>query len=66
MFGTDYLPGGDPKRMYSLHYRFLETYDEYFEHPFEDLGRWHIYGVGLSDDILKKVYCGNAERVLKL
>jgi len=27
-------------------------------------GRWRIYGVGLPDSILKKVYSTNAERLL--
>jgi hypothetical protein len=29
-------------------------------------GRWRIYGVGLPDSILKKVYHENAERLLGL
>jgi predicted TIM-barrel fold metal-dependent hydrolase len=29
-------------------------------------GRWRIYGLGLSDTILRKVYHQNAERVLGL
>ncbi len=27
-------------------------------------GRWRIYGIALPDDILKKVYHENAERLL--
>src|ERR1039458_799098 len=27
-------------------------------------GRWRIYGIGLPDSILKKVYSGNAARLL--
>ncbi|HHT64783.1 MAG: amidohydrolase family protein [Caldicoprobacterales bacterium] len=66
MFGTDYMAGGNPEDTYPAHYRFLETFDEYFEHPDGNLGWWRIYGIGLSDDILKKIYYENAERILKL
>lgn len=30
------------------------------------LGRWGIYGIGLTDGILQKVYHLNSERILKL
>jgi hypothetical protein len=29
-------------------------------------GRWRIYGIGLPDGILRKVYRENAMRILKL
>jgi uncharacterized protein len=61
MFGTDSDP--DPK-MYANYFRWLETEDEYFEYwGSPGQGRWAIYGMGLSDDILKKVYQSNAQRV---
>jgi hypothetical protein len=47
----------------------LETEDEYFDYspgPVPSQGRWKIYGLGLSDQILTKVYSGNAERLLSL
>lgn len=52
---------------YQVHYRFLETEDEYFPystHPTPPQGRWSIYGLHLPDDVLQKVYRGNAERVI--
>ena len=74
MFGTD----ASPKRMrpslkvlsdqlFETYYRFLETEDEYFDYspwskPLQ--GRWQIYGLGLPESILRKVYYENAERVL--
>lgn len=52
---------------YRLYYRFLETEDEYFSYstrPIPAQGRWHIYGLGLPDDVLRKVYHANAARLL--
>ncbi|MDQ3258762.1 MAG: amidohydrolase, partial [Acidobacteriota bacterium] len=49
--------------------RFLETLDEYFDYapsPTPPQGRWKIYGIGLPDQILKKVYHNNAARLLGL
>ncbi len=70
LFGTDFEARFDAQRtaeFYDTHYRFLETRDEYFEHPFADmLGQWRIYGLGLPDDVLEKVYWKNAERILGL
>lgn len=66
LFGTDALPhtGGMLHRCF---YRYLETKDEYFpydEKPNGRQGRWRIYGIGLSDDVLKKIYYENAERII--
>jgi predicted TIM-barrel fold metal-dependent hydrolase len=63
LFGTDLIP---EVNMYRLHYRFLETRDEYFEYPSHASrqGRWNIYGLFLPDDILRKVYRENALRLL--
>ena len=59
LFGTDLIP---EVQMYRLHYRFLETRDEYFEYPSHASrqGRWNIYGLFLPDDALRKVYRDNA------
>ncbi len=64
LFGTDLLPD---IQMYRLYFRFLETADEYFEYPSHASrqGRWNIYGLHLPDDVLEKVYRGNAEKLLK-
>jgi len=63
LFGTDLLP---EVSMYRLHYRFLETADEYFEYPSHASrqGRWNIYGMFLPDDLLRKVYRENALKLL--
>ncbi len=67
LFGTDVC--GDPEEN-AIYYRFLETEDEYFSYrPDPDdyiNGRWRIYGLGLSDDLLRAVYSENARRVLGL
>ena len=76
MYGTDASPHGtsvpqqdlEPE-MFRCYFRFLETLDEYFDYspaPTPPQGRWKIYGIGLPDDILKKVYHDNAARILGL
>jgi predicted TIM-barrel fold metal-dependent hydrolase len=63
MFGTDTPPNRNAYRMY---FRFLETDDEYFNpaggHHVQ--GFWNIYGIFLPDDVLTKLYNGNARRIL--
>lgn len=63
VFGTDLLSEVD---MYRLHYRSLEAADEYFEYPSHAprQGRWNIHGIFLPDDVLLKVYCENALKLL--
>ena len=63
LFGTDLLPA---EEMYRLHFRFLETADEYFDYPSHASrqGRWQIYGLQLPDDVLRRVYRENALRLL--
>ena len=75
-FGTDAVPppAGEatPQQvfkdeLYEIYYRFLETGDEYFDYapaPVPPQGRWRIYGLGLPDGILEKVYFKNAARLL--
>jgi predicted TIM-barrel fold metal-dependent hydrolase len=65
LFGTDQFPP-DPDA-YRLYYRFLETGDEQFPHDprtSQLMGRWHISGVDLADDVLRRVYGENAARIL--
>lgn len=67
LFGTDAVAGVNPAG-YQPYFRFLETFDEYFDYasvPFQS-GRWKIYGLGLPDELLKKVYHNNAARLLGL
>ncbi len=76
LFGTDAIPHGDDTpqqvfgdRLYQIYFRFLETEDEYFDYApaaVPPQGRWRIYGLGLPDGILRKMYYQNAERLLRL
>ncbi len=67
LFGTDSAPR---MSMYQVHFRFLETADEYFDYspdsPIPPQGRWRIYGMYLPDEVLKQVYHDNAARLLRL
>src|SRR5262249_41011105 len=74
LFGTDAVPKGTEtpqqifgEKLYEIYYRFLETEDEYFDYaPWHKppQGRWKIYGIGLPEGILRKVYSENARRLL--
>ena len=72
LFGSDGNPGRGVEEFWVPHWRFLETYDEHFDHPAQLRsptgaplhGRWRIYGIGLPDDVLRKVYYANALRYL--
>ena len=76
LFGTDATPHGDrfPQqvfndRLYRIYFRFLETEDEYFDYAPANVppqGRWRIYGINLPDQVLRKVYNGNAARLLNI
>ncbi len=65
LFGIDLYP---ETHVYQAYYRFLETKDEYFDYPrhYFKHGRWKIYGIGLPDSVLEKVYYRNAARLLRL
>lgn len=74
LFGTDAVPKGEEypqqvfgEALYEIYYRFLETEDEYFDYAPAKIppqGRWRIYGIGLPEPILRKVYFENAARLL--
>jgi len=75
LFATDAVAGSSmPQQifgdlLYEIYYRFLETVDEYFDYapaPIPPQGRWRIYGLGLSEQILRKVYWENAARLMAL
>lgn len=64
LFGSDFQISAP---MYRNIFRCLETEDEYFDyHQSPGQGRWKIYGLGLPDAVLEKVYHRNAERILAL
>lgn len=66
VFGTDAYPATAAE--YRLHYRFLETADEYFPYWSDGgappQGRWHISGVDLPDDVLTRIYDDNPRAFL--
>jgi predicted TIM-barrel fold metal-dependent hydrolase len=82
MFGTDLqigpgmlVLGAGPARGHSRKdvehffvstWRFFETADKGFAHPTPIQGNWTIDGIDLPDDVLHKVYHGNAERLFGL
>ena len=64
LFGTD---GPWPEKRLTYYWRFFETLDEYFpysEKPFPPQGFWRIYGIGLPDAVLRKIYHENAIRLI--
>ncbi|MEQ8365005.1 MAG: amidohydrolase family protein [Cyclobacteriaceae bacterium] len=52
------------KEEYYTYFRVLETEDEYFPYYKKYHAFWRMYGLGLSDQILKKVYYQNALKVI--
>jgi predicted TIM-barrel fold metal-dependent hydrolase len=76
LFGTDATPHGDEfpqqvfnDKLYEIYFRFLETEDEYFDYAPANIppqGRWRIYGLGLPETILTKVYYENSARILQI
>ena len=60
MFGKDsWVP-----EEYATYFRVLETEDEYFPYHKKYHAFWRMYGMGLPDNILKKVYYKNALRII--
>lgn len=49
---------------YATYFRVLETEDEYFPYHKKYHAFWRMYGLGLPDNILKKVYYKNALRII--
>ena len=48
---------------YPYYWRVFETNDEYFDYYRDYHAFWKLYGIGLPDAVLKKVYYGNALRI---
>jgi predicted TIM-barrel fold metal-dependent hydrolase len=64
LFGTDAEPVPE---VYANYFRWLESEDEYFPYSgYPGQGRWMIYGMGLPDKILEKVYHKNAEKIFAM
>jgi predicted TIM-barrel fold metal-dependent hydrolase len=49
---------------YATYFRVLETEDEYFPYHKKYHAFWRMYGMGLPDEILKKIYYKNALRII--
>jgi len=49
---------------YKTYFRVLESNDEYFPYHKKYHAFWAMYGAGLPDEVLKKVYFANALRVI--
>ena len=60
LFGKD---SWEPEE-YTTYFRVLETKDEYFPYHKKYHAFWSMYGMGLPDEILKKIYYKNALRLL--
>jgi predicted TIM-barrel fold metal-dependent hydrolase len=59
LMGKDsYQPGEFP-----YYFRVFETDDEYFDYYRDYHAFWKLYGMGLPDDVLRKLYYRNALRV---
>jgi predicted TIM-barrel fold metal-dependent hydrolase len=52
------------KEEFYTYFRVLETEDEYFPYYKKYHAFWSMYGLGLSDEVLKKVYYKNALRIV--
>jgi predicted TIM-barrel fold metal-dependent hydrolase len=65
IFGTDIFP--IEPRIHQVYFRLLETDDEAFTYSPDRIppnGRWPIYGLGLPEDVLLRIYRDNACRLL--
>jgi hypothetical protein len=61
VYGTDM---GTSSEMYRSTFRILETEDEHFYEQARFNYHWPLYGLALSDEMLKKLYYGNAGKIL--
>ena len=60
LFGKDsYQPDE-----YPYYWRVFETNDEYFDYYRDYHAFWKLYGIGLPDQVLRKLYNGNALKVV--
>jgi predicted TIM-barrel fold metal-dependent hydrolase len=61
LYGTDM---GFDQPMYGVTFRILETLDEHFYETDMFGYHWSLNGFGLPDDVLRKLYHANAEKIL--
>ncbi len=54
----------DPIEGYHIYFRVLETRDEYFDYYRKRHAHWKMYGLGLSDQALEKIYFRNALKII--
>jgi len=82
LFGTDFGLGNssimlgstgkeeptmaDIKPFFDAHWRFFEGDERQIDHPTPIQGNWKIDAINLPDEVLYKLYRGNAERLMKL
>lgn len=60
LFGKDSFQPDE----YPYYWRTFETADEYFDYYRDYHAFWKLYGLALPDDVLRKLYYGNAVRLL--
>ena len=60
LFGKDSFQPAE----YPYYWRVFETQDEYFDYYRDYHAFWKLYGMGLPDDVLRKVYSENAMRLI--
>ncbi len=60
MFGKDSFQPDE----YPYYWRVFETNDEYFDYYRDYHAFWKLYGLGLPDPVLKKLYYGNALKLM--
>ena len=60
LFGKDSFQPDE----YPYYWRVFETNDEYFDYYRNYHAFWKLYGMGLSEDVLRKIYFENALRII--
>jgi predicted TIM-barrel fold metal-dependent hydrolase len=61
LFGKDSFQPDE----YPYYWRTFETADEYFDYYRDYHAFWKLYGMDLPDDVLKKLYYGNALKLVR-
>jgi predicted TIM-barrel fold metal-dependent hydrolase len=61
LFGKDSFQPSE----YPYYWRVFETRDEYFDYYRDYHAFWKLYGMDLPDEVLKKLYFGNALRLVR-